>query len=183
MITPLNDRVLVLPDETPETFTGSMLIRPDIAREKPCEGTILQVGDRVKDQRITVGSKILYGKFSGAEIELDGVECLMMQEEEIMALVVNAEPQAGIPTERIEKAQRKQAQAVAVEEDQDAREPIECPLCTRLVRSDHVCAGMNGEVVTYDEVAEEQRLRTGNLNEGELERAKVGPTISLTDAT
>jgi chaperonin GroES len=91
---PLHDRILVKPAEPEETTKGGIII-PDTAKEKPMQGTVLAVGNgRVTDQGSTVplqvkeGEKVLYGKFSGQEITVDGEELLIMRESDIFAVVV-----------------------------------------------------------------------------------------------
>ena len=85
---PLADRVLV--DPTPaETKTASGIIIPDTAKEKPQEGTVVAVGPGKKDEPTTVkvGDKVLYGKYSGTEIKVDGEDYLIMREEDILAKI------------------------------------------------------------------------------------------------
>ncbi|MBP6516821.1 MAG: co-chaperone GroES, partial [Chitinophagales bacterium] len=80
-IKPLADRVVVKAAEA-ETKTASGIIIPDTAKEKPQRGTVVAVGPGKKDEPTTVkvGDTILYGKYSGTEITIDGVEYLMMRE-------------------------------------------------------------------------------------------------------
>lgn len=87
-ITPLADRVLVAPVEA-ETKTASGIIIPDTAKEKPQKGTVVAVGPGKKDEPLTVkeGDAVLYGKYSGTELKLDGTEYLMMRESDILAIV------------------------------------------------------------------------------------------------
>ena len=87
-ITPLADRVLVEPAEAEEK-TASGIIIPDTAKEKPQKGSIVAVGNGKKDEPMTVkvGDAILYGKYSGTEINVDGKEYLMMRESDILAIV------------------------------------------------------------------------------------------------
>jgi len=92
-ITPLHDRVIVRRlDESPVTTTGVIVI-PDSAREKPQFGTVLSVGPgrHGKDGKrlpltLQAGDTILFGKFSGQEITLDGVEYLIMKEDDVLAV-------------------------------------------------------------------------------------------------
>ncbi|MES2388664.1 MAG: co-chaperone GroES [Bacteroidota bacterium] len=81
---PLADRVLVKPAPAEEK-TASGLYIPDTAKEKPQRGEIVAVGGGKKDEPITVkvGDQVLYGKYSGTELTIDGVEYLMMKESEI----------------------------------------------------------------------------------------------------
>ncbi len=87
-IKPLADRVLVAPAPA-ETTTASGIIIPDTAKEKPQKGTVVAVGNGKKDEPLTVkvGDTVLYGKFSGTELKLDGTDYLMMRESDILAIV------------------------------------------------------------------------------------------------
>jgi len=85
---PLADRVLVEPSEAEEK-TSSGIIIPDTAKEKPQKGKIVAVGNGTKDEKITVkvGEMILYGKYSGTEINIDGTDYLIMKESDIFGIV------------------------------------------------------------------------------------------------
>ena len=87
-IQPLADRVLIQPAEA-EVKTASGIIIPDTAKEKPQRGTVLAVGKGTKDHVMTVkvGDKVLYGKYSGTEIELDGTKYMIMKESDIYAII------------------------------------------------------------------------------------------------
>ncbi|MGB0790421.1 MAG: co-chaperone GroES [Flavobacteriaceae bacterium] len=87
-IKPLADRVLVEPLEA-ETKTASGIIIPDTAKEKPQKGTVVAVGPGTKDEPLTVkvGDTVLYGKYSGTELKLEGTEYLMMRESDILAII------------------------------------------------------------------------------------------------
>ncbi|MBR5778145.1 MAG: co-chaperone GroES [Bacteroidales bacterium] len=87
-IKPLADRVVVQPAEA-ETKTVSGIIIPDTAKEKPQRGTVVAVGNGTKDQAMTVkvGDEVLYGKYSGTEIAIDGTNYLIMRESDIYAIV------------------------------------------------------------------------------------------------
>jgi chaperonin GroES len=87
-ITPLADRVLVEPAAAEEK-TASGLYIPDTAKEKPQSGVVIAVGSGKKDEPLTVkaGDKILYGKYSGTEITVDGKDYLIMRESDIYAIV------------------------------------------------------------------------------------------------
>ena len=87
-INPLADRVLVEPLEA-ETKTASGIIIPDTAKEKPQKGNVVAVGEGTKDNPITVkvGQTVLYGKYSGTELKLDGNDYLIMRESDILAIV------------------------------------------------------------------------------------------------
>ncbi len=87
-IKPLADRVLVEPVEA-ETKTASGIIIPDTAKEKPQKGLVVAVGPGKKDDPVTVkvGDTVLYGKYSGTEIKLEGKDYLMMRESDILAII------------------------------------------------------------------------------------------------
>lgn len=87
-ITPIADRVLVEP-EVAASKTASGLFIPEGAKEKPKRGTIVAVGPGKKDEpmNLKVGDVILYGKFSGMEVEHEGKEYLIMKEYDIFAVV------------------------------------------------------------------------------------------------
>ena len=87
-IKPLADRVVVEPAPA-ETKTASGLIIPDTAQEKPQRGKIVAVGNGKKDEPMTVnvGDMVLYGKFAGTEIKLEGTDYLIMRESDILAIV------------------------------------------------------------------------------------------------
>jgi chaperonin GroES len=92
-LTPLHDRVLVKRTEGEEKTSGGLII-PDSAKEKPAEGEVVAVGagardedgDRI-DMDVKVGDKILFGKWSGTEVTIDGEEMLMMKESDIMGIL------------------------------------------------------------------------------------------------
>lgn len=85
---PLADRVLVAPAAAEEK-TASGIIIPDTAKEKPQRGTVVAVGKGSKDEPMTVkaGDNVLYGKYAGTEITVDGKEYLIMRESDIFAIV------------------------------------------------------------------------------------------------
>jgi len=91
-IKPLSDRVLVQPD-TAEEKTESGIIIPDSAKEKPQKGTVVAVGPgKVEngtkvDMSVNEGDKILYGKYAGTEITLDGTEYMIMRENDILGVI------------------------------------------------------------------------------------------------
>ncbi|MEY8848108.1 co-chaperone GroES [Psychroserpens sp. XS_ASV72] len=87
-IQPLADRVLIEPVEA-ETKTASGIIIPDNAKEKPQKGKVVAVGKGTKDEPMTVkkGDMVLYGKYSGTELKLEGKDYLMMRESDILAIV------------------------------------------------------------------------------------------------
>ena len=87
-IQPLSDRVLLEP-QAAETKTASGLYIPDSAKEKPQQGKVVAVGKGKKDHDMTVkvGDIVLYGKYSGSELKLDGKDYLIMREDDILAIV------------------------------------------------------------------------------------------------
>ena len=87
-IKPLADRVLVEPQQA-ETKTESGIIIPDNAKEKPQKGIVVAVGKGTKDEPTTVkeGDAVLYGKYAGTELKLEGTDYLIMRESDILAIV------------------------------------------------------------------------------------------------
>jgi chaperonin GroES len=85
---PLADRVLIEPIAA-ETKTASGIIIPDTAKEKPQEGTVVAVGPGKKDEPTTVqvGDKVLYGKYSGSELKLDGKDFLIVKEGDLLGVI------------------------------------------------------------------------------------------------
>ncbi|MFA5032383.1 MAG: co-chaperone GroES [bacterium] len=90
---PLGDRILVRRIEEKEVKKGSIII-PDTAKEKPQEGEIIAVGPGKLDDKgtrhkpeIKTGDRVLFGKYAGTEIEIDGEECLIMNEDDILAII------------------------------------------------------------------------------------------------
>ncbi len=92
-VKPLHDRVLVLRIESDEKTTGGIII-PDTAKEKPLEGQVVAVGGGRYDKDgkrvpidLKVGDKVLFARYGGTEIKIDGVEHLMMREEDILGVI------------------------------------------------------------------------------------------------
>ncbi|MGH8269360.1 MAG: co-chaperone GroES [Steroidobacteraceae bacterium] len=92
-IRPLHDRVVVKRLEEERTSPGGIVI-PDTAAEKPVQGKIVAVGNgkiledgKVRPLDIKVGDKILFGKYSGTEVKLDGEDLVVMREEDVMAVI------------------------------------------------------------------------------------------------
>ena len=87
-IKPLADRVLVQPMAA-ESKTASGLIIPDSAKEKPQRGTVVAMGPGTKDEKMEVkaGDVVLYGKYAGTELNVDGVDYLMMRQSDILAVL------------------------------------------------------------------------------------------------
>ncbi len=90
---PLHDRVVVKRVESEEKTKGGIII-PDTAKEKPAEGEIIAVGSGVRDDKgaiialdVKVGDRVLFGKWSGTEVKLDGVDLLIMKESDIMGVI------------------------------------------------------------------------------------------------
>jgi len=92
-INPLGDRIVVKPMEAEEKTKGGIIL-PDTAKEKPVEGTIVAAGPgrksddgKVVEMEVKVGNKVLYGKYSGTEVTIEGEEYLIMRESDIFAIV------------------------------------------------------------------------------------------------
>ncbi|MDO4703855.1 MULTISPECIES: co-chaperone GroES [Tannerella] len=87
-VKPLADRVLVKPAEAEEK-TASGIIIPDSAKEKPLKGEIIAVGKGTKDEEMVLaqGDRVLYGKYAGTEIELDGEKYLIMRQSDVLAII------------------------------------------------------------------------------------------------
>ena len=85
---PLADRVLVEPVQA-ETKTASGIIIPDTAKEKPQEGTVVAVGNGKPDEPMTVkvGDRVLYGKYAGSELKLDGKDYLIVREGDLLGVI------------------------------------------------------------------------------------------------
>ncbi len=87
-IKPLADRVVVEPAPAEDKTAGGIII-PDTAKEKPQMGTVVAVGEGTKDAPVTlkVGEKVLYGKYAGTELTLEGKDYLIMRESDIYAVI------------------------------------------------------------------------------------------------
>ncbi len=87
-VKPIQDRVLVEPAPAEEKTAGGIII-PDTAKEKPVRGKVIAVGTGKKDEPITVkaGDTVLYGKYAGTEIQIEGKEYLIMRESDIYAII------------------------------------------------------------------------------------------------
>lgn len=87
-IKPLSDRVIIEPAAA-ETQTASGIFIPDTAKEKPQKGIVLAIGNGKKDEPMTVkvGDTVLYGKYSGTELKLEGKDYLIMREDDILAII------------------------------------------------------------------------------------------------
>ena len=86
-IKPLADRVLSLPAPAEEKIGG--IIIPDTAKEKPLRGTVKAVGKGTKDEEMILkeGDTVLYGKYAGTELELDGEKYLIMRQSDVLAVI------------------------------------------------------------------------------------------------
>jgi len=94
---PLHDRVVIKRIEAVEKTTGGIII-PDTAKEKPQQGEVIAVGPGGRDESgklipidVKVGDRVLFGKWSGTEVKLDGVEYLIMKESDLMGVLEEAE--------------------------------------------------------------------------------------------
>ena len=85
---PLADRVLIRPAAAEEVTLGGIII-PDSAKEKPLKGKVLAVGAGTKDEEMVLkeGDTVLYGKYAGTEVELDGEKVIIMRQNEVLAVV------------------------------------------------------------------------------------------------
>ena len=97
---PLHDRVVVRRIEAEEKTKGGIII-PDTAKEKPQEGEVIAVGPGARDESgklvpmdVKAGDRILFGKWSGTEVKIDGEDLLIMKESDIMGVIENA-PESG----------------------------------------------------------------------------------------
>ena len=86
-IKPLGDRVLVLP--APAEEKGGSIIIPDTAKEKPLHGKVVATGNGTKDEEMFLkeGDEVLYGKYSGTELEYEGTKYLMMRQSDVLAVI------------------------------------------------------------------------------------------------
>ena len=85
-VTPIADRVLVEPAAVEEKTAGGIII-PDTAKEKPLKGEVKAVGEGTKDEKMVLkeGDQVLYGKYAGTEIEVEGEQMLIMRQSDILA--------------------------------------------------------------------------------------------------
>ena len=86
-IKPLADRVLVVPAPAEEKVGG--IIIPDTAKEKPLRGKVVAAGNGTKDEEMVLkaGDEVLYGKYAGTELELDGEKYLIMRQSDVLAVI------------------------------------------------------------------------------------------------
>ncbi len=92
-VRPLADRILVKREEPSETVRGGIII-PDTAKEKPQEGRVIEVGPGSLDENgkevvmtVKVGDKVLYSKYAGTEVKIDGDEHIIMREDDVLAII------------------------------------------------------------------------------------------------
>ena len=87
-IRPLADRVVILPAPAEEKTIGGIII-PDTAKEKPLKGEVKAVGNGTKDEEMILkeGDQVLYGKYAGTEIELDGTKYLIMRQSDVLTIL------------------------------------------------------------------------------------------------
>ncbi len=87
-IKPLADRVLIAPAAAEEKTVNGIII-PDSAKEKPLKGTVKAVGQGTKDEEMVLreGNVVLYGKYAGTEIEIDGEKYLIMRQSDVLAVI------------------------------------------------------------------------------------------------
>lgn len=87
-VKPLHDRIIVHPSKQ-ESVTAGGIIIPDTAKEKPQRGVVVAAGNGKKDEPVTVkvGDTVLYGKYAGTEIQIEGQDLLIMRESDILAII------------------------------------------------------------------------------------------------
>ena len=87
-VKPLSDRVLTLPTPAEENTAGGLII-PDTAKEKPLAGKVIAVGPGTSEikMEVKVGDQVLYGKYAGQEINVDGTDYLIMKQQDILAII------------------------------------------------------------------------------------------------
>ena len=87
-IKPLADRVLIKPDKAEEKSAGGIII-PDSAKEKPLKGKVIAVGKGTKDEAMELkeGNEVLYGKYAGTEIEIEGEKLIIMRQSDVLAVL------------------------------------------------------------------------------------------------
>ena len=87
-IKPLADRVLILPTPA-EEVTATGIIIPDSAKEKPLKGKVIAVGNGTKDEEMLLkeGDEVLYGKYAGSEVQLEGEKYIIMRQNDVLAII------------------------------------------------------------------------------------------------
>src|SRR5580658_8202819 len=111
--TPLHDRILVRRVEEADTTRGGIII-PDSAKDKPQEGEVVSAGKgkvneegKVRPLDVKEGDRILFGKYSGTEIKLDGDDYIIMREEEVLGVLTGASQSAGSSSKKEAAGSRK----------------------------------------------------------------------------
>jgi chaperonin GroES len=106
---PLHDRVVIRRLNAEERTTGGIII-PDTAQEKPMQGEVIAVGPGARNEQgqivaldVNAGDRILFGKWSGTEVKIDGEELLIMKESDIMG-IIEGQPASASPSSRMESA-------------------------------------------------------------------------------
>jgi chaperonin GroES len=91
---PLGDRLLIEPAEQEETFAGGQLVLPETAKEKPQQGNVIAAGEGRRDDDgkridmdVKVGDRVLFAKYAGTEIKLEGKKLLIMKESDILGII------------------------------------------------------------------------------------------------
>ena len=91
---PLHDRIAVLPVQSEEKTTGGIII-PDTAKEKPMQGKVVAIGNGLRDKdgklvplEVKVGDIVMYGKWGGTEVKIDGKDLVIMKESDVMGIIV-----------------------------------------------------------------------------------------------
>lgn len=87
-VKPLSDRVLILPDPAEEKTAGGLII-PDTAKEKPLAGKVVAAGPGTSEVKmeVAVGDRVLYGKYAGQELQIEGETYLIMKQNDILAII------------------------------------------------------------------------------------------------
>ena len=85
-IKPLADRVLILPAPAEEKTIGGIII-PDTAKEKPLKGEVVAVGTKDEEMVLKAGDTVLYGKYAGTELEVEGTKYLIMRQSDVLAVL------------------------------------------------------------------------------------------------
>ena len=85
---PLADRVIILPSPAEEVTVAGIII-PETAKEKPLKGTVIATGNGTKDEEMVVkaGDEVLFGKYAGTEVELEGTKYLIMRQSDVLAVI------------------------------------------------------------------------------------------------
>ena len=118
---PLHDRVVVRRVESEEKTAGGIII-PDTAKEKPMEGEVIAVGPGARNEKgeivaldVKAGDRILFGKWSGSEVKIDGQDLLIMKESDIMGVIEGAKAAARRPPEKPQARAKRQEEKGIIE--------------------------------------------------------------------